>query len=238
MPGAHAFVVDLDSPELDPDDRHHLERVRRLRAGEEITVSDGSGRWRTCRFGPRLEPAGEIQQDPRPHPTVAVAFALVKGERPAWAVQKLTELGVDRMVPFTAARSVVRWDPERAARACGRLRRVAREAAAQSRRTWLPVVEDLSGFGAVAGRPGAVLADAGGGPPSLDSGLVLVGPEGGWGAEELLYDLPSMVLGPHVLRAETAAVAAGAVLCALRAGIVASVPRSSAADRRKSGLNQ
>src|SRR2546430_2495801 len=49
---AHAFVVDVESPELGPDDRHHLERVLRLRPGDELTVSDGDGRWRRCRFGP------------------------------------------------------------------------------------------------------------------------------------------------------------------------------------------
>jgi 16S rRNA (uracil1498-N3)-methyltransferase len=218
---AHAFVADLDSPELDTADRHHLERVLRLRPGDGITVSDGRGGWQACRLGPALEPLGAVVRDPRPSPELAVAFALVKGERPEWAVQKLTELGVDRIVPFAAGRSVVRWDGERAARQTERLRRVAREAAMQCRRTWLPEVEDLAAFDEVAGRPGAVLADRGGEPPSLPRGPVLVGPEGGWSAEELARAVPRMALGEHVLRAETAAVAVAAVLGALRAGLVA-----------------
>jgi 16S rRNA (uracil1498-N3)-methyltransferase len=220
---AHAFVVDLDSPELDADDRHHLERVLRLRPGEEITVSDGRGGWRACRLGPALEPLGAVVAEPRPSPEITVAFALVKGERPEWAVQKLTELGVDRILPFAAARSVVRWDGEQAVRQAARLRRVAREAAMQCRRTWLPEVEEVTGFDEVAGRPGAVLADRDGAAPSLPGGPVLVGPEGGWSAEELARDLPRMALGDHVLRAETAAVAVAAVLGALRAGLVTPV---------------
>ena len=217
---AHAFVAELDAPELDDRDRHHLERVLRLRVGDQITVSDGRGGWRTCRLGPVLEPTGAVAREPRPWPKIAVAFALVKGERPEWAVQKLTELGVDRIAPFAAARSVVRWDGERAARQTERLRRVAREAAMQCRRTWLPEVEELADFAAVAGRPGAVLADREGGPPSLPGGPVLVGPEGGWSPEELAVNLPRMALGAHVLRAETAAVAVGTLLGALRSGLV------------------
>ena len=218
---AHAFVTDLDAPELDAADRHHLERVLRLRPGDEITVSDGRGGWRVCRLGPTLEPLGTVVRDPRPSPELVLAFAPVKGERPEWAVQKLTELGVDRIVPFSAARSVVRWDGERAPRQAERLRRVAREAAVQCRRTWLPEVEEMSTFEDVAARPGAVLADREGTRPALPEGPVLVGPEGGWSAEELACDLPRVALGSHVLRAETAAVAAAAVLGALRAGLVA-----------------
>lgn len=219
---AHAFVADLVRPELDPYDRHHLERVLRLRPGDALSVSDGAGGWRLCRFGPALEPAGEIATDPRPAPPLTVAFALVKGERPEWAVQKLTELGVDRIVAFAAARSVVRWDAERAARQTERLRRVAREAAAQSRRTWLPEVEGVVPFDVVVSEPGAALADREGDPPWLATGPVLVGPEGGW-ADVEHSAAPRMALGPHVLRAETAAVTVGALLAALRAGLVSGV---------------
>jgi 16S rRNA (uracil1498-N3)-methyltransferase len=218
---AHAFVADLDAPELDPADRHHLERVLRLRPGDELTVSDGAGGWRPCRFGPELEPTADVARDARPAPPVAVAFALVKGERPEWVVQKLTELGADRISPFAAARSVVRWEAERAARQVERLRRVAREAAGQCRRTWLPAVDEVATFDQVAARPGAVLADREGQPPWLAAGPVLVGPEGGWIDDELGRGLPRMALGPHVLRAETAAVAVGALLGALRSGLVA-----------------
>jgi 16S rRNA (uracil1498-N3)-methyltransferase len=150
-----------------------------------------------------------------------VAFALTKGERPEWTVQKLTELGIDRIVPFAGERSIVRWDGAGTLAAkLGRLRRVARQAAMQSRRSWLPVVEDLADFGVLAARPGVALADREGLPPSLSWPVVLVGPEGGWSPEEEGSGLPRVGLGPQVLRAETAAVSAGAVLAALRAGLV------------------
>ena len=169
---------------------------------------------------PAVEPVGGVVVEPAPSPPIAVAFALVKGDRPEWTVQKLTELGVDRMIPFAAARSVVHWSAgERAAAHVERLRRVAREAACQSHRAWLPDVEDVTTFADVAARPGAVLADRDGTPAAL-APLVLVGPEGGWSDEERACDLPRMRLGPHVLRAETASIAVGALLAALRDGIV------------------
>lgn len=217
---AHVFVDDLAAPVLGDGDRHHLERVLRLRPGDPVTASDGHGGWRPCTFGPVLEPAGEVVRSERPSPPVTVAFVPTKGDRPEWAVQKLTEVGVDRIVPVAAARSVVRWSAERAPAHVERLRRVAREAAMQSRRTWLPEVDDLATFASVAALPGACLALPEGGPPSLRRPVVLVGPEGGWSPEEIGTGLPAVTLGPHVLRAETAAVVAGGLLCALRMGIV------------------
>jgi 16S rRNA (uracil1498-N3)-methyltransferase len=217
---AHVFVSDVEVPQLTPEDRRHLERVLRLRTGDALTVSDGAGRWRACRFGPTVEPDGEVEVDVAPAPAITVAFALTKGARPEWTVQKLTEVGVDRMVPFVAARSVVRWDGDRAARNVERLRRIARGAAMQSHRTFLPTVEELTGFGDVAGRPGAALAAAGGDPPDLARPCLLVGPEGGWSDEEAARPLARVALGPTVLRAETAAVAGAVLLAGLRTGLI------------------
>ena len=222
---AHVFVADLVAPELDSRDRHHLEMVLRLRAGEVVTASDGAGRWVACRFAGRaagLEVDGEVAFEPAADPTVTIAFAPPKGDRPEWAVQKLTELGVDRIVPLMAARSVVRWNGgEPASAPVARLRRIVREAAMQSRRVWLPVVDDPLPFAAAAAMPRAALAVAGGDPPSLDRPLVLVGPEGGWDDDELAAGLPTVGLGPNVLRTETAAVVAGTLLVALRSGLLA-----------------
>ena len=224
---AHVFVADLGAPALHAGDRHHLERVLRLRAGEVVTACDGAGRWVTCRFvtgggpgGAGLEIDGVVVVEAAADPPVTVVFAPPKGDRPEWAVQKLTELGVDRIVPLVAARSVVRWTGDRAAGPVERLRRVAREAATQSRRAWLPVVEEPITFAAAAAWPGAALAVAGGDPPSLERPVVLVGPEGGWDAEELGAGLPTVGLGPNVLRTETAAVVAGTLLVALRSGLL------------------
>lgn len=217
---AHAFVAALDNPVLAPEDRHHLERVLRLRRGDLVTVSDGAGGWRPCTFGTALAPAGPIEHEPSPRPTITVAFGVLKGDRPELVVQKLTELGVDRVVPMTTAHGVVQWEGERARRHTDRLRRVSREAAMQARRAWLPEVDDVRPFAEVAAWPGATLADSDGAPVSLDRPVVLVGPEGGWAPEERAAGLPSVTLGPHVLRAETAAIVAGALLCARRSGSV------------------
>jgi 16S rRNA (uracil1498-N3)-methyltransferase len=183
-------------------------------------VSDGRGGWRPCRFGAELEPTAGVSTEPRPSPPVTIAFALTKGEKPDWAVQKLTELGVDTIVAFTAARSIVRWAPDRAATHVERWRRIAREAAMQSRRVWLPELAPVTDFATMVAAANVCLAHPGGDPPSLDRPAILVGPEGGWAEEELAAGLPRVALGPHVLRAETAAMAAGALLCALRAGLV------------------
>jgi 16S rRNA (uracil1498-N3)-methyltransferase len=155
-----------------------------------MTVSDGAGGVRRCRFGPELEPVGDVERVPRPLPQVTVAFAVVKGQRPEWAVQKLTEVGVDRIVPLLAARSVVRWPAGDSGGQLARLRRVAKEAAMQSRRAWLPVVEAVTPFAAVAAEPGAALAHPAAGRPSLDRPVLLVGPEGGWDDQELAAGPP------------------------------------------------
>jgi len=218
---AHAFVDDLDAPRLADDDHHHLERVLRLRAGDELTVSDGAGRWRLCRFGRELEIAGPIGHDALPSPEITIAFALTKGDRPELVVQKLTEIGVDRIVPFVAERSIVQWDDDKSARQLERLGRVAREAAMQSRRTRIPGVEAVSTFADVARRAGAAMADRGGGNPSLARPFVLIGPEGGWSEPERAAGLPKIGFGPTVLRAETAAIVAAAALAGLRSTLFA-----------------
>lgn len=213
------IVDDLGSPQLTDDDRRHLARSLRLRDGEPIVLADGRGSWRTARYRDTdPEPDGEVVSAPRPDPPLGVAFALVKGAKPELVVQKLTELGIDRIVPFRAARSVVRWDEAKAAQANRRLAKVAREAAQQSRRARLPEVAEVTTFDAVVDLDGACLADRGGGALSLDRPLVLVGPEGGWTPEERVRaaDLPTVALSDAVLRAETAAITAAALLAAQR----------------------
>ena len=226
---AQVFVTDPAAPELTPEDRHHLARVLRLTPGEVVIASDGHGASAVCTFtgdGPLLEPTSAVTRHPRPLPALTVGFAPAKGDRPEWVVQKLTELGVDRIVPLATDRSVVRWSGDRAEHALERLRRVAREAAAQSRRTWLPEVAEPLGLGAFAQEVGAaggqlVLADQDGEPPTLERPSVAVGPEGGWSDAERAMGLARVTLGDGVLRAETAAVAAGTLLAGLRASLVA-----------------
>ncbi len=243
--------------DIDPADVHHLTRVLRLELGEPVAASDGRGSWRMCSFAPpaRLVPTGPVMTAEAPTPAIAVGFVPTKGERPEWTVQKLTELGVDRIVVVASGRSVVHWRGDRADRHLQKLREVSRQAAMQSRRVFLPTVEGVveledlaAGRYARAGAeaieapeapavdPGVrwLLAVPGGQPPALVAptaaavpGIpapaigVLVGPEGGWTPEEQRLELPTVGLGDGVLRAETAALAAGALLTSLRAGLVA-----------------
>jgi 16S rRNA (uracil1498-N3)-methyltransferase len=233
---AMVFVDDPASPILTQGDAHHLLDVLRLRPDELVIASDGVGSWAPCRLAAAAggRPAkgvdldsvlvvdGQVTTQPRPQPSITVAFAPTKGDRPEWVTQKLTELGVDRIVPIQTHRSVVRWEGERGARAVDRLRRVAREAAAQCRRAWLPevgAVTPLAALGALAGSA-PLLAHPGGGPPSLGHPVVAVGPEGGWDEVELTCSGAWVGLGPNVLRAETAAVVVGSLLCGLRSGLI------------------
>lgn len=169
--------------------------------------------------GSSPEPTADSSAVERPTPELTVAFALVKGHKPELVVQKLTELGMDRIVAFEAARSVVRWSADKATTNRDRWQRVAREAAMQSRRLWVPTVEPISSFVEVASRPGACRAQVGGGRLELGQ-LVMVGPEGGWDSAELDVDIPDVSLGDGVLRAETAAIAVGTLLSALRFGLI------------------
>jgi 16S rRNA (uracil1498-N3)-methyltransferase len=242
---AQVFVDDPAHPVLSPDDAHHLGRVLRLRAGEEVVVSDGAGHWARTRWAGGGEergakgvhgalvalcdgdgPGGDgsVQFEEAPSPALTVAFAPTKGERPEWVVQKLTELGIDRVVPLVSERSVVRWSGARGQGAVARLRRVAREAAGQCRRVWLPEITDVVRFDALGGlgSPGEVgLAQLSGDRLRATQLVVAVGPEGGWSADELGSGLPTVGFGLSVLRAETAAVTAAALMVSLRTGTVA-----------------
>jgi 16S rRNA (uracil1498-N3)-methyltransferase len=218
------FVDDVEHPSLRDGDRHHLERVLRVRAGQPITVSDGNGSWRDCTFGSEIVALDDPVWIPQPDPALTVAFAIPKGDRAEWAVQKLTEIGIDHIIVLHADRSVVRWEAAREERHLERLRRVAREAAMQSRRRWLPQVSGpLSVVQAAASGP-AARCEAGGRSPSLEHPVLLVGPEGGWSDGERAEVRHAVALGPNVLRVETAALCAGALLTALRSGLVRPAP--------------
>src|SRR6478735_3372255 len=145
---AHVFADRLDDRiTVGGDDGHHLQRARRVRPGEQVTVADGYGRWRayvvarSAAGAVDLEAVTLVAREPSLTPGLTIACALTKGQKPELAVQKLTELGVDRIMLVEAARSVVRWDDAKVSTAFTRLERVAREAAMQSRRARVPVVD-------------------------------------------------------------------------------------------------
>ena len=142
-------LPDGDSLVLDGDEGHHAARVLRLGVGESLQVSDGRGAVLDCLVAEVL-PAGlrlsvlerrtEVQSAPR----LVVVQALPKGDRGELAVEMLTELGADEVVPWAASRSIAQWRDARGAKALDKWRRTAREAAKQSRRAHVPVVADLA----------------------------------------------------------------------------------------------
>jgi 16S rRNA (uracil1498-N3)-methyltransferase len=229
---AHVFAERLDDRiTVDGDDGHHLQRARRVHAGEVVTVADGYGRWRVYRVEAAtkgevdLTASSLVAHEPALAPRLTVACSLTKGAKPELAVQKLTELGVDRILLVRAARSVVRWDVDaKVGVAFARLDRVAREAAMQSRRARVPVVEGPVEPAELATFPGLVVADGGGVSadelplPPDGEWVVAVGPEGGFDDDELRVfgHAPRLTVGPFVLRAETAAIAAAAAIAGRR----------------------
>ena len=212
--GPHAFVTDTDEPELSEGDRHHLANVLRLRTGDALTVSDGQGIWRPCTFGAVLEPCGDPHHVPRAAREVAVGFALIKGGRPEVVVQKLTELGVDRIVLLNAERSIVRWDPDKDGT------RWFVSVGLPEKPRCSPPGSTACARGARIGRHVGIGARCGHGrtrrvPLDAACSMLLVGPEGGWTSHEL-GSRQGVGLGPTILRSETAAIAAGVLLTALR----------------------
>jgi 16S rRNA (uracil1498-N3)-methyltransferase len=227
---AHCFVDALDTAvTVEGADGHHLQRVRRLRVGELVTAADGDGRWRRYVVASAepgrllLRADSEVACEPEPAPGVSLAVALTKGAKLETVVAQLTELGVRRIEPVRARRSVVRWDDDRAAAAVDRLRSVAREAAMQCRRARVPDVAPVADLAALTGRPGLVIASRTGdpaealaAPPAGEVWTVVVGPEGGFdpGEVEALGPAAVIRLSPYVLRAATAPVVAAALLVA------------------------
>jgi len=243
---ALVFVEDLGRLDLCDDDAYHLGEVLRLKPGEAVAAADGAGAWRICAFtslaaAPRgreagravkagrfgLEAAGPVHLVERPAPKLEVGFSWAKAERTEWAVAKLVELGLDLLTPLVADRTIVRPDRDGTVRREGRLRKIAREAAMQSRRPFLPEIGTSRTVEEVLGRSPVsdiALAEPGGSPISLATPVVLVGPEGGWSDRELALVGNKVSLGDGVLRVETAALAAGTLLTALRS--MALVPPS------------
>lgn len=220
---------------LDGAEGRHAATVRRLRPGERVDVVDGLGVRARCVVAGGARGVLELDVvervvEPAAQPRLVVVQALAKGERAELAVEAMTEVGVDVLVPWPAARSVMQWRGERADRALERWRGTAREAAKQARRAWFPEVAPVASTADVVGllaaaALGVVLHEDAPAPlaavedvPAAGDVVVVVGPEGGLTEEELgaltaLARAAAYRLGPTVLRSSTAgAVALGVLL--------------------------
>jgi 16S rRNA (uracil1498-N3)-methyltransferase len=234
---APVFLVDdLPAGEhtvLSGPEGHHAATVRRLQAGEELMLCDGKGSIAACVVESATRDSLDLRllrrwAEPAPQPRVIVAQALIKGDRGELAVELATEAGADAIVPWRAARSVVRWeDGPRGAKALARWRSSAREAAKQSRRAWVPEVREpvsTSELAGLVGRgAGALLLESSATTPIAEVALpdrgdlvVIVGPEGGTTSDEIAFleiaGAQVVRLGPTVLRASTAAAVAVSAL--------------------------
>ncbi|MEN2740863.1 16S rRNA (uracil(1498)-N(3))-methyltransferase [Microbacterium sp. X-17] len=223
QPGARVALTGAEA--------HHAATVRRLRVGEEVTLGDGRGAWLTgvCTAVSPREVVVEVasrRDVPAPAPRLVLVQALAKGDRDELAVQAATELGVSEIVPWQAARSVSRWgDATKVEKGRLRWETIAREAAKQAHRAWLPEVGGLATLPALVARtetarvlvldPEADAALSGIRPDDRRDLVFVVGPEGGIAPEErdalAAAGAEPVRLGDTVLRTSTAGPAALAV---------------------------
>jgi 16S rRNA (uracil1498-N3)-methyltransferase len=219
---------------LDGPEGRHAATVRRIGPGEQVMLTDGAGLRLTC----DVVTAGKAELDLRVvevgheaegQPRFVLVQALAKGDRDDQAVEAATELGVDEVVPWQAARSIVQWRGERAEKARRKWEATVVAATKQSRRARTPVVAELATTRTLATRIGgaaaayvlhedATLSLAAQVLPTTGDVLVVVGPEGGITPEEIAaFEAAGAVtvrLGRSVLRSSSAGPAALAVLSA------------------------
>jgi 16S rRNA (uracil1498-N3)-methyltransferase len=221
---------------LDGPEGRHGATVKRIGVGVQVLLTDGYGRRAEAIvasvgvgvLGLRLT---ATSQDLPPDPRFVLIQALAKGDRGEQAIEAATELGVDEIVPWQAARSIVIWRGERASRSLRKWESVVLAATKQSRRTRVPVVSELADHSAVlarieAARLALVLHEeaqqplAGAQLPTSGDVVLIVGPEGGVAPSELSAFVAAgavaVRLGPHVLRSSSAGPAALAVISASR----------------------
>jgi 16S rRNA (uracil1498-N3)-methyltransferase len=213
--------------ELTGDDAMHLSRVLRVAPGQKYEISDNHIAYLAeiqlaskARVGFRV--LERLPDAPDSGTRIRLLASLIKFDRFEWMVEKATELGVETIVPVRAARSEEGL-MRAAAKRVERWRRIARESSQQSRRTTMPVIEAPVEFAAALTGPPGLLLDEQPGPPPLATAVIsygpevsiLAGPEGGWTDSERrsAVDLgwSPVSLGPRILRAETAAIAAVAI---------------------------
>ena len=227
-----ARAIEADHVRLTGGDAHHLVKVLRLGPGDALSVLDGTG----MVYDAVIEAAGKDEvlaritdREEAPEPPVPVTLyqALPKGDKLELIIQKGTELGMARLVPVSASRSVVQLKGDRVEAKVGRWQKIAQEAAEQCERGKVPVVDlphALKDVMLPDGTLGLVLSERVAGPSFVQALperaplalAVFIGPEGGWTPEELealrALGAIEVSLGRRILRTETAGLAALAML--------------------------
>jgi 16S rRNA (uracil1498-N3)-methyltransferase len=234
-----ADTWDETTASLTGEQASHLIRVLRAQAGMEYDIVAGDRVWHGVIAGisgdaVRFNLVAEVQADPAL--PITLLLSIFKFDRMEWAIEKGTELGIERVIPVIARRSEKHL-AQSAQNRVERWRRIAREAAKQSRRSDIPVIDDVLPLKTAARQTNdavrLLLAEQErtttlrhameellrASKDELPAVRLAVGPEGGWTAEEeALFDAEgwkSVSLGPRILRAETAAITAMAVVAAL-----------------------
>ncbi|WP_026563531.1 16S rRNA (uracil(1498)-N(3))-methyltransferase [Bacillus sp. UNC41MFS5] len=217
---------------IDDEDRHHIVKVMRMQIGDQIICVNLEGKQAVCALAEITDTSvvadvvqwiDEVSELPI---TITIASGLPKGDKLEWIIQKGTELGAHQFLPFSAARSVVKWDEKKAAKKVDRWQKIAKEAAEQSHRAFLPDVMSAISFKDLLlkskdfhyklvafeeeSRNGetSVFADT---LKKINKGetlLIVFGPEGGLTDEEVKqlkdHEFAVCGLGPRILRTETA----------------------------------
>ena len=211
---------------LTADEARHLREVLRLKPGDEVSVFDGAGKEFRARVDQARREFAELDLDEEIEPArpesplqITLAMALLKGEKFDLVVQKATELGVTKIVPLITRYADIKLrDESDASKRVARWQRIALEAAKQSGRALVPEVSLPVAVSSVFSERCLLFSEKGGqGLKEIENPITaIIGSEGGWSDEELEQARAAgaqiVTLGGRILRAETAAIAAAALL--------------------------
>ena len=218
----HSLPPESTQTLLEGETAHYLLKVLRVKTGQSLELFDGKGHSVYAEVGEvgrrelAVQTQARVRSDNRSTCLIVIGLGVIKLERFEWALQKLTELGVDEIQPiaaeFSDGRLVEGFTKKRE-----RFEKILQAACEQSLRSHLPTLHDPQPLNAWS-HGGAILAPGGqaGWPAANAPSAVLIGPEGGWSETELdtahRLELSFIGLGPRILRAETAAIAAATLI--------------------------
>jgi 16S rRNA (uracil1498-N3)-methyltransferase len=230
-------ALNTPEPVISGPDANHIKNVLRLKPGQTIAVFDGQGNAyeaviRTLSTDSvAISPGAAVRSEPNRPVEITLAQALLKSGKMDTLVRQITELGIARWAPFIAERSVPRPDPGRAGKKRARWETIAREAMKQCGRNRMPEVGGVAGFDDIlemttdtdlslifyeAEKTPIDLLSLSESMPRPKTLLIIVGPEGGFTESEIeraeAFNILRGSLGPRILRAETAALAAATLI--------------------------